>query len=116
MTKLPCRRSGSRHDHAAPLPHRRGGRAARACPPAPALLRGARPGRASGRSPGGSRRYAETDLERVLHIRELQAMLGFNLEEIHEIVGAEDRLAELDGVPQGVTPRRQARSWSRPPG
>lgn len=63
----------------------------------------------SGRSPGGSRRYADTDLERVQHIRELQQVLGFNLDEIHEIVGAEDRLAELKSeYTSTASARRQA--------
>ena len=46
-------------------------------------------------SPGGSRRYVEADRERLLRIRELQAIMGFNLEEIREILNADDRLAEL---------------------
>ena len=63
----------------------------------------------SGRSPGGSRRYGEDDLERLRHIRDLQQVLGFNLDEIHEIVGAEDRLAELrTEYRKGVSARRQA--------
>jgi len=49
----------------------------------------------TGRTPGGSRRYGEADLDRVQHIRDLQQVLGFNLDEIREIVGAEDRLDEL---------------------
>jgi DNA-binding transcriptional MerR regulator len=46
-------------------------------------------------SVGGSRRYDETDFQRVLRIRELQAVMGFNLDEIREILHADDRLAEL---------------------
>ena len=46
-------------------------------------------------SAGGSRRYDEGDFQRVLRIRELQAVMGFNLEEIREILDADDRIAEL---------------------
>jgi DNA-binding transcriptional MerR regulator len=46
----------------------------------------------SGRTPGGIRRYSEDDLERVSRIRELQELLGFNLEEIRSILENEDRL------------------------
>jgi DNA-binding transcriptional MerR regulator len=49
----------------------------------------------SGRTPGGMRRYAPTDLTRVRRIRELQDLLGFNLEEIRAILADEDRLAAL---------------------
>ncbi|MBV9665904.1 MAG: MerR family transcriptional regulator [Actinobacteria bacterium] len=62
----------------------------------------------SGRTKGGSRRYAEADVERVQHIRELQQVLGFNLDEIAEILGAEARLAELrTEYKAGVSPKRQ---------
>jgi MerR family transcriptional regulator, repressor of the yfmOP operon len=46
----------------------------------------------SGCTPGGMRRYSEEDLARVAHLRELQTLLGFNLEEIKEIFANEDRL------------------------
>jgi DNA-binding transcriptional MerR regulator len=49
----------------------------------------------AGRTPGGGRRYGDDDVERVRHIRDLQQVLGFNLDEIKEIIDAEDRLAEL---------------------
>jgi DNA-binding transcriptional MerR regulator len=49
----------------------------------------------SGHSAGGARRYTEEDLSRLLRIRELQEVMGFDLEEIGAILGAEDRLAEL---------------------
>jgi len=63
----------------------------------------------SGRTKGGSRRYAEQDVERVQHIRELQQVLGFNLDEIRDIVGAQDRLAELrTEYRRGVSAKRQA--------
>ncbi len=49
----------------------------------------------SGRTPGGARRYTEDDIARLAHIRELQELMGFNLDEILEVVRAEDRLATL---------------------
>jgi DNA-binding transcriptional MerR regulator len=58
-------------------------------------------------SKGGSRRYGEADRQRLLRIRELQAIMGFNLDEIREILGADDRLAELgDEFRKGVSPTR----------
>jgi DNA-binding transcriptional MerR regulator len=52
---------------------------------------------------GGTRRYVEADVQRVLRIRELQAVMGFNLDEIREIMDADDRLAELRSEYQGET-------------
>jgi DNA-binding transcriptional MerR regulator len=49
----------------------------------------------SGCTPGGLRRYSEEDLARVAHLRELQDLLGFNLEEIRGIFDNEDHLARL---------------------
>jgi MerR family transcriptional regulator, repressor of the yfmOP operon len=49
----------------------------------------------SSRSAGGSRRYTEADVARVLRIRELQAVMGFNLEEIRELLHAGDRMEML---------------------
>ncbi|HSS12027.1 MAG TPA: MerR family transcriptional regulator [Acidimicrobiales bacterium] len=49
----------------------------------------------SGRTPGGARRYDKTDVERLCRIRELQELMGFNLEEIAVVLQAEDRLAGL---------------------
>ena len=51
--------------------------------------------RPSSKTAGGARRYEEADVERLLRIRELQELLGFNLEEIRVVLGAEDRLAQL---------------------
>jgi DNA-binding transcriptional MerR regulator len=63
----------------------------------------------SGHSAGGSRRYSESDVQRVLRVRELQAMMGFNLDEIREILQAEDRLAELrTEYRKGVSTKRAA--------
>lgn len=47
------------------------------------------------RTPGGMRRYSETDLSRVARIRELQSVLGLNLDEIAVVLGSEDRMAEI---------------------
>ena len=46
-------------------------------------------------TPGGLRRYAGEDLARVARIRELQTLLGFNLDEIAVVLRNEDRLAEI---------------------
>lgn len=59
-------------------------------------------------SKGGSRRYVEADRQRILRIRELQAIMGFNLEEIREILHADDRLSELSTeYRKGVSPKRR---------
>ena len=49
----------------------------------------------AGHSPGGSRRYSEHEVARVLRIRELQQLLGLNLDEIRNVLAAEDRLDAL---------------------
>jgi DNA-binding transcriptional MerR regulator len=49
----------------------------------------------SARTPGGLRRYSQADLDRVGRIRELQNLLGLNLDEVKEVLGNEDRLAQL---------------------
>jgi MerR family transcriptional regulator, repressor of the yfmOP operon len=49
----------------------------------------------SAHSPGGARRYAEEDLARLARIRELQDLLGFNLDEVRAVLTAEDRLGSL---------------------
>lgn len=46
-------------------------------------------------TPGGLRRYSEEDLERVARIRQLQQLLGLNLDEIAVMLRGEDRLAEI---------------------
>lgn len=46
-------------------------------------------------TPGGMRRYSAADLQRVARIRQLQELLGLNLEEIALVLRAEDRLAEI---------------------
>jgi len=49
----------------------------------------------SAHSMGGARRYADADLARITRIRELQELMGFNLEEIKQILGAEDTLERI---------------------
>jgi DNA-binding transcriptional MerR regulator len=51
--------------------------------------------RPSGHSLGGARRYAEVDLARIARIRELQQLMGFNLDEIGQILSAEDSLERI---------------------
>jgi DNA-binding transcriptional MerR regulator len=46
-------------------------------------------------TPGGLRRYSERDLARVGRIRELQAVLGLNLDEIAVVLRNEDRMAQI---------------------
>jgi DNA-binding transcriptional MerR regulator len=52
----------------------------------------------SGCTPGGMRRYSDADLARVARIRELQTLLGLNLDEIAAVLHNEDRSAELKAV------------------
>jgi len=51
--------------------------------------------RPSGHSLGGARRYAEVDLARIARVRELQQLMGFNLDEIGQILSAEDSLERI---------------------
>lgn len=46
-------------------------------------------------SAGGARRYSPDDLARLVRIRELQELLGFDLGEIGEILRGEDQLADI---------------------
>lgn len=48
-----------------------------------------------GCTPGGLRRYCEEDLARVARIRQLQDLLGLNLDEIAVVLRGEDRMAEI---------------------
>ncbi len=54
-------------------------------------------------TPGGLRRYSAANLARVARIRELQTLLGLNLDEIAVVLRNEDRLAQirLDGTTSG---------------
>jgi DNA-binding transcriptional MerR regulator len=49
----------------------------------------------SARTAGGARRYSPGDVTRLLRIRELQSLMGFNLTDIQSIIAAEDRLQSL---------------------
>jgi DNA-binding transcriptional MerR regulator len=49
----------------------------------------------SGRTSGGNRLYGPDDLARVRRIRELQELLGFDLDEVRETLGHEDTLARV---------------------
>lgn len=44
---------------------------------------------------GGMRRYSEEDLARVRRIRQLQQLLGLDLDEVAAVLRNEDRLAEI---------------------
>jgi MerR family transcriptional regulator, repressor of the yfmOP operon len=46
-------------------------------------------------TPGGLRRYSQDDLARVGRIRQLQQLLGLNLDEIAVVLQGEDRMAEI---------------------
>ncbi len=62
----------------------------------------------AGRSVGGARRYSPADVERVARIRQLQDLLGHDLEQIRRVLLAEDRLAEMRAEWRaGAPPARQ---------
>jgi DNA-binding transcriptional MerR regulator len=63
----------------------------------------------SGKSPGGTRRYSEGDVARLLRIIELRNVMGFDLERIREILQAEDRLAELREEARGGISQKRRR-------
>ena len=46
-------------------------------------------------TPGGLRRYSEADLARVDRIRQLQTLLGLNLDEIAVVLRGEDRMNQI---------------------
>ena len=46
-------------------------------------------------TPGGLRRYSADDIARVTRIRELQDLLGLNLDEIAIVLRNEDRMAQI---------------------
>jgi MerR family transcriptional regulator, repressor of the yfmOP operon len=46
-------------------------------------------------TPGGLRRYSAENLARVARIRELQTLLGLNLDEIAMVLRNEDRMAQI---------------------
>ncbi len=47
------------------------------------------------RTPGGLRRYSDSDLARVERIVELKTLLGLNLDEISLVLRNEDRIAQI---------------------
>ena len=47
---------------------------------------------------GGMRRYSAEDLARVRRIRQLQTLLGLDLDEVAAVLRSEDRLAEIKRV------------------
>jgi DNA-binding transcriptional MerR regulator len=65
----------------------------------------------AGATPGGMRRYSDADLSRVRRIRELQSLLGFNLDEIRAVLASDDRLAairaEYNATSEGSARRAQ---------
>jgi DNA-binding transcriptional MerR regulator len=65
--------------------------------------------RPSAHSMGGARRYAEADLGRIARIRELQQLMGFNLDEIGQILSAEDALERIRGEYRSGKPTSRRR-------
>ncbi|MGC8511233.1 MAG: MerR family transcriptional regulator [Acidimicrobiales bacterium] len=59
--------------------------------------------------PGASRRYCESDIARIARVREMQELLGFNLDDIRAIMGAEDRLNALRDEYRAVTDQSRQR-------
>jgi DNA-binding transcriptional MerR regulator len=57
---------------------------------------------------GGERLYSEAELERVIHIRELQDLLGLTLAEIHDVLASEDAVerARRAARADAPTPKR----------
>lgn len=63
----------------------------------------------SGHTKGGMRRYSQADLGRVARIRELQVLLGLNLDEIAGVLRNEDRAAEIRAAYLDQTTGKQDR-------
>jgi DNA-binding transcriptional MerR regulator len=63
----------------------------------------------SAHSVGGARRYAQPDLARIARIRELQQLIGFNLDEIAQILSAEDSLERIRHEYRGGMPTSRRR-------
>ncbi|HZD66705.1 MAG TPA: MerR family transcriptional regulator [Acidimicrobiales bacterium] len=60
--------------------------------------------------PGRCRRYSEADVARLAHIRELQEVMGYSLEEIDAILSVEDRFDAIrSAYRQGQDPAEQGR-------
>ncbi len=49
----------------------------------------------TGRTEGNYRRYSETDIERLERIKNLRGLLGFSLNEIRELLEAEDERGQI---------------------
>jgi DNA-binding transcriptional MerR regulator len=49
----------------------------------------------AGTTQGGLRRYSENDIARVARIRELQTLLGLNLDEVAVVLRNEDRMVQI---------------------
>ena len=65
--------------------------------------------RPSAHSVRGARRYAEIDLSRIARVRELQQLMGFNLDEIGQILAAEDSLERIRGEYRSGKPTSRRR-------
>ena len=59
--------------------------------------------------PGASRRYCESDIARIARVREMQELLGFNLDDIRAIMGAEDRLNAIRDEYRAITDQGRQR-------
>ena len=59
--------------------------------------------------PGASRRYCESDIARIARVREMQELLGFNLDDIRTIMGAEDRLNAIRDEYRAITDQSRQR-------
>ncbi|NNN20182.1 MAG: MerR family transcriptional regulator, partial [Acidimicrobiaceae bacterium] len=59
-------------------------------------------------SRGGARLYDENVINRVSHIRSLQSLMGFNLDEIKDILSVEDNLDQLrNEYRMGTKPKKE---------
>jgi len=65
--------------------------------------------RPSAHSVRGARRYSDADLARIARIRELQQLMGFNLDEIGQILAAEDSLERIRDEYRGGKPTSRRR-------
>lgn len=63
----------------------------------------------SARTPGGMRRYSEANLSRITRIREMQSLLGFNLDEIKAVFATDDRLEHLRTIYRSENPTGRRR-------
>jgi MerR family transcriptional regulator, repressor of the yfmOP operon len=62
----------------------------------------------TGSSPGGNRLYSEDDVTRLARIVELRQVMGFDLDQIREMLHSEDRLTQMRAEAQkGVSADRR---------